>query len=87
MVQSLAPAQCRAMSTAVCFFVLNLIALGGGPTFVGLVSESNMAELGEMGALLLAFKYLAVPFALSVLAFVWTAFRLEKDLDAVASAH
>ena len=87
MVQSLAPVQCRAMSTAVCFFVLNLIALGGGPTFVGLVSESNMAELGEMGALLLAFKYLAVPFALSVLAFAWTAFRLEKDLDAVASAH
>ena len=67
--------------------MLNLIALGGGPTFVGLVSESNMAELGEMGALLLAFKYLAVPFALSVLAFVWTAFRLEKDLDAVASAY
>ncbi len=85
MVQSLAPAQCRAMSTAVCFFVLNLIALGGGPTFVGLVSEANIAELGEMGALLLSFNYLAAPFVLSIIAFVWTAFRLEKDLDALAS--
>ncbi|MFS1704874.1 spinster family MFS transporter [Alteromonas sp. AMM-1] len=87
MVQSLAPAQCRAMSTAVCFFVLNLIALGGGPTFVGLVSDAYTETLGELAALLVAFKWLGVPFVLSILSFVWAAQRLEKDLIAVSRAN
>ncbi len=33
--QTLAPVKLRAMSTALFFFVLNMIALGGGPTFAG----------------------------------------------------
>jgi len=33
--QTLAPIKLRAMSTALFFFVLNMIALGGGPTFAG----------------------------------------------------
>lgn len=33
--QTLAPISLRAMSTALFFFVLNMIALGGGPTFAG----------------------------------------------------
>ena len=33
--QTLAPIHMRAMSTALFFFILNMIALGGGPTFAG----------------------------------------------------
>ena len=33
--QTLAPINMRAMSTALFFFILNMIALGGGPTFTG----------------------------------------------------
>tara|TARA_B100000886_G_scaffold140403_1_gene95023 strand:+ start:67 stop:1281 length:1215 start_codon:yes stop_codon:yes gene_type:complete len=33
--QTLAPINQRAMSTALFFFILNMIALGGGPTFAG----------------------------------------------------
>ncbi|MEM9724548.1 MAG: MFS transporter [Pseudomonadota bacterium] len=39
MVQILSPVAIRALSTAVFFFVLNIIALGFGPTFVGVVSD------------------------------------------------
>ena len=43
--QTLAPVNMRAMSTALFFFILNIISLGGGPTFTGwmidLFSENN----------------------------------------------
>jgi len=37
--QTLAPIKFRAMSTALFFFVLNFIALGGGPTFAGIMID------------------------------------------------
>ena len=37
--QTLAPVRLRAMSTALFFFVLNMIALGGGPTFAGIMID------------------------------------------------
>ena len=37
--QTLAPVKLRAMSTALFFFVLNMIALGGGPTFAGVMID------------------------------------------------
>jgi len=37
--QTLAPIKLRAMSTALFFFVLNMIALGGGPTFTGVMID------------------------------------------------
>ena len=47
--QTLAPISLRAMSTALFFFVLNMIALGGGPTFAGAMIDvflnSGISEL------------------------------------------
>ncbi len=80
MAQTLSPANCRAMSTALFFFVLNLIALGGGPTFVGVLSEHYAASLGELRGLVAALDWLAIPFALSILVFGWTSLRLPQDL-------
>ena len=44
MAQTLAPITMRALSTAILFFVLNLIALGFGPTFVGWASDWFTAD-------------------------------------------
>ena len=86
MAQTLSPANCRAMSTALFFFVLNLIALGGGPTFVGVLSEHYTARLGELEGLIAALDWLAIPFVLSILVFGWTSLRLPQDL-AKRQAH
>ncbi|NNE42410.1 MAG: hypothetical protein HKN14_15995, partial [Marinicaulis sp.] len=44
--QTLAPVSIRALSTAVFFFIINMIALGFGPTFVGVLSD--ILASGEM---------------------------------------
>ncbi|MEM7729077.1 MAG: MFS transporter [Pseudomonadota bacterium] len=77
--QTLAPIKVRAMSTALFFFILNMIALGGGPTIVGLISQALTPEHGAEQALRLAMTFLVVPFALSILFFFVTARTLPKD--------
>lgn len=77
--QTLAPIKVRAMSTALFFFVLNIIALGGGPTFVGIWSESLTAEMGQVEALRTSLSWLVVPYVLSIAAFFWTTLHINKD--------
>ncbi|MCV2885214.1 MFS transporter [Aestuariibacter sp. AA17] len=77
--QTLAPVRVRALSTALFFFVLNLIALGGGPTFVGIVSNSLSATLGETEALRTSMSWLMVTYGLAIVAFLWTTVHIEKD--------
>ena len=77
--QTLAPINMRAMSTALFFFILNLIALGGGPTWVGWLSGALTETHGETHALRLAISSLAVPFVISILTFFWAAKTLPKD--------
>ncbi len=45
--QTLAPVSIRALSTAIFFFILNMIALGGGPTLTGILSSVLADGLGE----------------------------------------
>lgn len=77
--QTLAPVNMRAMSTALFFLILNLIALGGGPTYVGFVSQALTEQYGEVHALRLALTTLVVPYIISVIAFFWAAKTLPKD--------
>ena len=77
--QTLAPVNMRAMSTALFFLILNLIALGGGPTYVGLMSEYWSQEYGEVKALRFALTSLIVPYTMSILAFLWAAKTFPKD--------
>lgn len=79
MAQTLAPVKVRAMSTALFFFVLNIIALGGGPTITGLISQSLIPTMGETLALKTALTYLLIPYGLSVCIFLWTSRRIEAD--------
>jgi predicted MFS family arabinose efflux permease len=46
-VQNAAPPAMRTVSGAILLFVLNIIGLGGGPVFVGMVSDRAAAEFGE----------------------------------------
>jgi MFS family permease len=85
MAQTLAPLNVRAMSTALFFFVLNIIALGGGPTLVGIISQSMVPELGETKALTTALEYLVVMYVLSILVFFWTSTRIRADWAAATA--
>jgi MFS family permease len=77
--QTLAPIKVRAMSTALFFFILNMIALGGGPTIVGLISQALTPEYGGEQALRLSLTLLIVPFVISIIFFFLTALTLKKD--------
>lgn len=77
--QTLAPVNARAMSTALFFFVLNIIALGGGPTLVGIVSSMYADTMGSGEALRFSMTLLVVPYALSILTFWWSSTRIKQD--------
>lgn len=47
MIQSVAPVAIRATAAAITLFILNLIALGFGPLFVGAVSDALMPTFGK----------------------------------------
>ena len=67
--QTLAPIKLRAMSTALFFFVLNMIALGGGPTFAGAMIDVFLNRgAGELDATRLA---MYVTFGAYILAFIF----------------
>jgi MFS family permease len=46
-VQLLVGPRMRAMSSAVLFFVINLIGMGGGPLFIGVLSDQLAPRFGE----------------------------------------
>lgn len=84
--QTLAPINMRAMSTALFFLILNLIALGGGPTITGEISQAYIPAHGETHGLRLAMTWLIIPYIISVIAFFWAAKTLPKDW-AIAEAR
>jgi len=86
LVQTLAPVRLRAFATAVFFFVLNLIALGGGPLWVGAASDMLAGTYGETTSLRIALTTLGVSSLLAALAFFWTARRLPGDWARAAEA-
>ena len=46
MVQGLSPLRTRAMASAIIFFIINIIGLGGGPQAVGLLSDALRPHVG-----------------------------------------
>lgn len=77
--QTLAPIRMRAMSTALFFLILNLIALGGGPTITGILSQKFSVIHGETHGLRLALTCLLIPYAISIVAFLVASRTLPKD--------
>lgn len=78
--QNLAGISVRATSTAVFFFVLNLIAMGGGPSLVGWLSDVFAAQTGDpLIGLRRALLSLSVTYVVSVVMFTLTAMLLPRD--------
>ena len=77
--QTLAPIRMRAMSTALFFFILNMIALGGGPTVVGIISSNLEPVHGEVHSLRLAITWLWLPYVIGIICFILAAVTLPKD--------
>lgn len=79
--QTLAPVSIRALSTAIFFFILNMIALGFGPTFVGVFSDILANSFGMSAELGLRISLSSVIIAtlISIGGFVYLAKNLKTD--------
>ncbi len=79
--QTLAPIHMRAMSTALFFFILNMIALGGGPTLTGILIDHFLAEQDTLYAIRYAFTCVSVLLLIASGFFLYTAKHLPKDWE------
>ncbi len=80
--QTLAPINMRAMSTALFFFILNMIALGGGPTFTGWLIDAFKGSGGDLEAMRYAMTVTCVMFIPSIISFMIVARVLPRDWEA-----
>ena len=77
--QTLAPINQRAMSTALFFFILNMIALGGGPTFAGWLIDFFKTHASELHATRLAMTFTYLVLIPSIVSFVLVSKILPRD--------
>ncbi|PHR90992.1 MAG: MFS transporter [Robiginitomaculum sp.] len=77
--QTLAPIHMRALSTALFFFILNMIALGGGPTITGILIDKFLVDHDNLMAIRLAFSCVSIMFVFSAICFFLTAKYIPKD--------
>ena len=77
--QTLAPINQRAMSTALFFFILNMIALGGGPTFAGWLIDFFKTDASELHATRLAMTFTYLVLIPSIVSFVLVSKILPRD--------
>lgn len=79
LVQTLAPLTLRAFAVAFMFFILNIIALGFAPLWVGGLSDIFAAEYGETTALRIAITTLGLSSLAAAGAYYWTSRKLPAD--------
>jgi len=77
--QTLAPINMRAMSTALFFFILNMIALGGGPTAAGWLIDVFKKSYPDLEAIRWAMTSINFVFILSVLSFLLVSKFIVRD--------
>ena len=80
--QTLAPIHMRAMSTALFFFILNMIALGGGPTFAGWLMDVFGNDYNEIESIRYSLTVTTCVFIPSVISFLLVSKFLPKDWKA-----
>ena len=86
--QTLAPIKLRAMSTALFFFVLNMIALGGGPTFAGIMIDVFLGkEETELNATRLAMYVTFGAYILSFIFYMMVRKTIPKDWAAAEARN
>ena len=77
--QTLAPVNMRAMSTALFFFILNMISLGGGPTFTGWMIDVFKQGNTDITAMRYAMTVTFGMFIPSIVSFMIVARVLPND--------
>ena len=77
--QTLAPINQRAMSTALFFFILNLIALGGGPTITGWMIDLFKDTSADLESTRYALTVTCLVFVPSILSFLVVARKIPQD--------
>ena len=80
--QTLAPIHMRAMSTALFFFILNMIALGGGPTFAGWLMDVFGNNYNEIESIRYSLTVTTCVFIPSVISFLLVSKFLPEDWKA-----
>ena len=79
--QTLAPINMRAMSTALFFFILNMIAMGLGPTFTGIMADVFAKSHDQVHAVRLAMSVTSISLLISGVFFLLAAKTLPKDWE------
>ena len=79
--QTLAPIHMRAMSTALFFFILNMIGLGLGPTLSGWLIDVFKTNNGEIESMRYAMTVISCVFIPSIVSFLIVARKLPKDWE------
>ena len=79
--QTLAPIKMRAMSTALFFFILNMIGLGGGPTFGGWLIDVFKENFNELDAMRYAMTVTFCIYIPSLISFFLVSKVLPKDWE------
>ena len=77
--QTLAPIHMRAMSTALFFFILNMIGLGIGPSISGWMIDLYNANYGNVESIRYAMTVTSLMFIPSIISFLIVARKLPKD--------
>ena len=77
--QTLAPIHMRAMSTALFFFILNMIGLGLGPSISGWMIDLYNANYGNVESIRYAMTVTSLIFIPSIISFLIVARKLPKD--------
>ena len=77
--QTLAPINQRAMSTALFFFILNLVALGGGPYLTGWMIDFFKDTSADLESTRYALTVTCLVFVPSILSFLVVARKIPKD--------
>lgn len=85
--QTLAPVSIRATSTAIFFFVLNMIGLGAGPSTTGFISTALSSSHDQTEALRLAMTVTAAVGVIAIGCFLWAAAKLPADWAAAEKRH
>mgnify|MGYP001379531095 CR=1 FL=1 len=82
--QTLAPIHMRAMSTALFFFILNMIGLGLGPSLSGWLIDLFKVNHGNVESIRYAMTVISCVFIPSIISFLIVAHKLPRDW---ATAH
>ena len=79
--QTLAPIHMRAMSTALFFFVINMIGLGLGPTISGWLIDYFKTTSTNIDSMRLAMTSISCVLIASIFSFLMVAHKLPKDWE------